>query len=134
MYQLVKVAGIYFQVQQMAFTVEEFVGGEGIDTKVTLDGRLLLGGQVVVGNVGAADVVLLDDVLPRFQRAAVGQIEILDVVVLQAGVLLGGVREGFLAGAAPRSLDVEQHELALVWFEEFLQQCLALAEVCKVVR
>ena len=64
MCQFVKVAGIYFQVQQMAFTVEEFVGGEGIDTKVALDGRLLLGGQVVVGDVGAADVVLLDDVLP----------------------------------------------------------------------
>ena len=46
---MVKVAGIYFQVQQMAFTVEEFVGGETVNIKVPHDGRLLLFGQVVVG-------------------------------------------------------------------------------------
>ena len=38
MCQFVKVAGIYFQVQQMALAVEEFVGGETVNVKVTLDG------------------------------------------------------------------------------------------------
>ena len=49
MCQFVKVAGIYFQVQQMAFTVEELVGGETVYVEVPLDGILLLFGQVVVG-------------------------------------------------------------------------------------
>ena len=62
--EIIEVARVNIQVEQVSVAVEEFVGGEGIDTKVALDGRLLLGGQVVVGDVGAADVVLLDDVLP----------------------------------------------------------------------
>lgn len=107
---MVKVAGIYFQVQQMAFTVEEFVGGEGIDTKVTLDGRLLLFGQVVVGYVGATHIIFLDDVLPRFLRTPVGQIEKLDVIVFQSRIFFGRVGEGIFAGTAPCAPDVEQDE------------------------
>ena len=61
-------ARVNIQVEQVTVAVEEFVGGEGIDTKVALDGRLLLGGQVVVGNVGAADVVLLDDEFGVFRK------------------------------------------------------------------
>ena len=118
----------------MAFTVEEFVGGEGIDTKVALDGRLLLLGKVIVRYIGTADVVLLDDVLPGFLRAAVGQIEILDVIVLQPRIFFGRVGESFLAGSAPCAPDVEQDELAFVWLNDFLQQCLAFAQFCKIVR
>lgn len=68
MCQFVKVAGIYFQVQQMAFTVEEFVGGETVNIEVPLDGILLQCREVVVGYVGATHIVFLDDVLPRFLR------------------------------------------------------------------
>ena len=97
-----------------------------MDVEVVLDGGLLVVGQVVVGHVGAADVILLDDVLPRGLRTAVGQIEELDVVVFQPGVLFGGVAQRLLAGAAPRAPDVEQYELAFVGFDDFLQQCLTL--------
>ena len=77
-----------------------------MDVQMALNGGLLLGGQVVVGDVGAADVVLLDDVLPRILGTAIGQVEILDVVVRKAGILFCGVAKCFLAGATPSAPDV----------------------------
>ena len=65
--------------------------------EVVLDGGLLVAGQVEVGHIRAADIVLLDYILPCCLWTVVGQIEELDVVVLQAGVLLGGVAECLLA-------------------------------------
>ena len=118
--QLFKMARIHLYVQQIAFAVEELVRRETVDVKVPLDGCLLLCGQVVVRYVIAAHVILLDDVLPRFLRTVVGKIKELDVVVLQSGILLGGVGEGFLAGAAPCAPDVEQDEPAPVRFKDFL--------------
>ena len=97
-----------------------------MNVEVVLDGGLLVAGQVVVGHVRTADVVLLDDVLPCGLRTVVGQIEELDVVVLQAGVLLGGVAERLTARSAPCAPNVEQHELALVGLEDLPQQRLAL--------
>ena len=59
-----EVPDIYLQVEQVAVAVEELVRGEAVDVEVVLYGALLVGWQVVVGYVGAADVVLFDDVLP----------------------------------------------------------------------
>lgn len=77
-----------------------------MDAEVALDSGLLLPWQVVVGHVRATYVILLDDVLPRLLRTVVGKIEVLDVVVFQPGVFLGGVAQGFLAGTAPCAPDV----------------------------
>ena len=44
--QSFEIASIYLQVQQIAVAVEEFVGGEGMDVEVVLDGGLLVAGQV----------------------------------------------------------------------------------------
>ena len=41
--------------------------------------------------------------------------------------------ECFLARTAPCAPDIQEHELALIRFENLLQQRLALREVCKVV-
>jgi hypothetical protein len=109
-YQLVKVAGIYFQVQQITFAVEELVGGETVYVEVSLDGILLQCREVVVSYVVTAYVVFLDDVLPRFLRTLVGQIEELDVIVFQPCIFFGRVGESFLAGSAPCAPDVEQDE------------------------
>ena len=98
-----------------------------------LYGGLLLLGQVIVRYVRAADIVLLDDVLPRVLRALVGEIKVLDVVVLQPCIFLGSVAERLAARTAPGAPNVEQHELALERLEDFLQH-LTLAEVCEVVR
>ena len=46
--------------------------GPGMNAKETFDGTLLVYGQVVVENVLANDIILLDDVLPRLVAAAVG--------------------------------------------------------------
>ena len=46
-----------------------------MDVEVALNGCLLGIWQIVVGDVGAADVVLLDDVLPRILGTAIGQVE-----------------------------------------------------------
>ena len=78
--------------------------------KVSFDGGLLLGRQVVVGHVVTTHIIFLDDVLPRLLRTLVGQIEEFDVIVLQPRIFLGGVGEGFLAGSAPCAPDVEQDE------------------------
>ena len=67
-----KVARVDIQVEQVAVAVEQLVGGPAVDVKVALDGALLFGRQVIVSHVRAADVILLDDVLPRCLRAAVG--------------------------------------------------------------
>ena len=40
--EIIEVARVNIQVEQVAVAVEEFVGGEGIDTKVALDGGLLV--------------------------------------------------------------------------------------------
>ena len=64
--------GINFDVKQFPVAVEELVGGEAMDVQVTLDSILLRAGQVVVGHVGTADVIFLDDVLPCCLRTAVG--------------------------------------------------------------
>lgn len=93
MCQLVKVAGIYFQVQQITFAVEELVGGETVYVEVPLDGILLQCREVVVSYVVTAHVVFLDDVLPRFLRTLVGQIEELDVIVFQPCIFFGRVGE-----------------------------------------
>ncbi len=69
--------------------------------KMVLGSRLLLSGQVIVCYVRAAHIILFDDILPCGLRTLVGEIKVLDVVVFQAGVLLGRVAEGFLAGSAP---------------------------------
>ena len=54
---------------------------------------LLVGGQVVVYDILARDVVLLDNVLPSILRTAVGQVEIHEIVVLQSLVFLLTMRE-----------------------------------------
>jgi hypothetical protein len=59
-----------------------------------------------VSYIRATHIILLDDVLPRRLRAFVGQIEILDIIVLQTGVFLGRVIQCFFAWAAPRAPDV----------------------------
>ena len=87
-----------------------------MDVQMTLDSILLFAGQVVVGYVRTANIILLDDVLPRRLRTAIGQIKVLDVVVLQTGILLGRVAEGFCTRSAPCSPDIQEHELALIWF------------------
>ena len=43
-----------------------------MDVEEILDGTLLGGGQVVVYDIVAREVVLLDDTLPRFIAAVVG--------------------------------------------------------------
>ena len=118
--EIIEVAGINFQVKQITVTVKQFIRWESVNTKMALDGGLLLWGQIVVSYIRATHIILLDDVLPRRLRAFVGQIEILDIIVLQTGVFLGRVTQCFFAGAAPRAPDVEQHKLALIRFENLL--------------
>ena len=43
-----------------------------MDVQMTLDSILLFAGQVVVGYVRTANIILLDDVLPRRLRTAIG--------------------------------------------------------------
>ena len=94
------------EVVDVAILVDELVGGVAVDAYVVLDGTLLVFGQVVVYAVGACQVVLLDDILPRLVAAAVGQVEIDEIVVFQPLVFFLRVREGFLARAAPCAPDV----------------------------
>ena len=101
--------------------------------KVSLDGALLQCRQVVVSHIVTTYVIFLDDVLPRLLRALVGQIEELDVIVLQPRIFFGRVGEGIFAGTAPCAPDVEQDELALVGLYKFLQQCFAFAQFGKIV-
>ena len=96
----------------VALLVDEFVGGEVCKLQESLDGMLLLFGQVVVHAVGARQIVFLDDVLPRFVAAAVGQIEVDDVVVLQGFLHLPRLFEVILAGSAPGAPDVEIYDAA----------------------
>ena len=69
---------------QLAVAPEDNVGGEALNAEVFLDGLLLVLGQVVVDHVLARHLILLDDVLPALVAAAVGKIEIDDVVVFQS--------------------------------------------------
>ena len=77
-----------FEVVDVAVAVDDFVGGKGLHAQIMLDGTLLVGRQVVVDAVFARQVVFLDDVFPRFFAAAVGEVEIHDVVVFQLFVHL----------------------------------------------
>ena len=65
---------------QLAVAPEDDVGGETLNAEVFLDGLLLVLWQVVVDHVLARHLILLDDVLPALVAAAVGKIEIDDVV------------------------------------------------------
>ena len=60
--------GVY--VEHLSVAVDELVGRPAMDLQKMLYGTLLVGGQVVVDDVLARDVVLLDDVLPRLVAAA----------------------------------------------------------------
>lgn len=60
------------QVVDIALLVDEFIGGEGIHFQELLDSDLLLSWQIIVNAVGTREIVLFDDVLPRFVAAAVG--------------------------------------------------------------
>ncbi len=68
---------------QLAVAPEDDVGGEALNAKVFLDGLLLVLGQVVVHHILASYLILLDDVLLALVAAAVGEIEIDDIVVFQ---------------------------------------------------
>ena len=98
-----------------------------------LYGTLLVGGQVVVYDILARDVVLLDNVLPSILRAAVGQIEIHEIVVLQSLIFLLTVRERCLAGTTPCAPDVEQDETAAIRLSELTEYLLAITHICHVV-
>ena len=79
--QSLKIVGADLDVEHIALGVNEFVGGEGVDLQITLYGCLLLFGQIEVGDIRSRDVILLDDILPRILRTAVGEINILDVIL-----------------------------------------------------
>ena len=98
-----------------------------------LYGTLLVGGQVVVYDILARDVVLLDDILPSILRAAVGQIEIHEIVVLQSLVFLLTVRERCLAGTAPCAPDVEQDEATAIRLSDFTEYLFAIAHIGHVI-
>lgn len=68
---------------QLAVAPEDNVGGETLYAKVFLNGLLLVLGQVVVHHILARHLILLDDILPALVAAAVGKIEIDDIVVFQ---------------------------------------------------
>ena len=67
-----EVARVGIYIKYLSVAVDEFVGGPAVDLQEMLYGTLLVGGQVVVDDVLARDVVLLDDILPRFVAAAIG--------------------------------------------------------------
>ena len=86
-------------------------------------------GQIIVDNVVAQHLVLFDDILPCFIRATVGQIEIYNVVVLQALVFLLTMLETFLARSAPRAPDVQQDDFPFVRLDEFAQDLFSIAHI-----
>lgn len=115
--QRVEVYRVGVDIEHGAIAVDEFVGGVAVDTDEVLDGGLLVLGQVVVDYVVAFYLVFLDDVLPRLVAAAVAEVEIDEVEVLQPLVFLLRVLEALLAGAAPRAPNIDEDELALVRFD-----------------
>lgn len=119
-FEFVKVACIHVQVQQVAFAVEELVGGVVLHVEEPFDGLLLFLGQVVVRHVLPAHVVHLYHVLPGILGAVVGEIDVGDVVLGQSCIFLGGVLEGFLAWCAPCAPDVEEDYLAFELLENLL--------------
>ena len=71
--EIIEVAGINFQVKQITVTVKQFIRWESVNTKMALDGGLLLWGQIVVSYIRATHIILLDDVLPRRLRGSRGR-------------------------------------------------------------
>ncbi len=67
-----EVARVGIYVEHLSVAVDETIVGPCVDVKVVLYGTLLVNGQVVVDDVLAREVILLDDVLPRLVTAAVG--------------------------------------------------------------
>ena len=62
------------EVVDVALLVDKFVGGETLHTEEVLDSFLLFGGEVVVGDIGACEVIRLDDVLPTLVLGVVGKV------------------------------------------------------------
>ena len=104
-----------------------------MDVEEILDGILLGIGQVVVDDVVAYEVVLLDDVLPSLVLAAVGKVEVDETKVFQSFVLHLAVRQSHLAGRAPCAPHVEQNQSATVWLDYLAEYLLAVAHVGEVV-
>ena len=82
--------------------------------------------------VGTRQVVLLDDISPRLVAAAVSQIEVDDVVVLQGFLHLPRLLQVTLAGTAPCAPDVKIDDTSLIGLDNLAQDGLAVAHTLHV--
>lgn len=76
--------GVGIDVEKIALTVYNPVRRETGNFQKQLDFRLLRHGEIVMKNIIALDIVLLNQTAPAAFRAAVCKIYIYDIVILKA--------------------------------------------------
>ena len=127
--QSFEVARVGIHIEHIAIAVDEFVGREGLDLEEMLYGTLLGLRQVVVHDIVAQKVVFLDDILPCFVSASIGEIEIDEVERFQPLVLFLALRQSGLAGRTPCAPDIEKDQLAPIGLSDFAQHLLAITHI-----